>query len=135
MDYATFTSVFTEFSSASVYPQVQVEFWLAQAPLQLNAERLGANYDLAVMLYAAHNLVLSAKDAKAAAFGGVSGGASGVTSSKTVDKVTVSYDTGSSTIDGAGAWNLTTYGTRLYQLLRGANTGPFYVANRRSRIS
>ncbi len=135
MDHLTFVSIFPEFADISVYPEAQVGFWLSQAPKQLSEERLGGNYDLAVMLYAAHNLVLSAKDVKAASVGGVGGSASGIVSSKTVDKVTVSYDTGSATIDGAGAWNLTTYGTRLYQLLRGANIGPFYVPNRRARIS
>lgn len=135
MDHLTFTAAFPEFADISVYPAAQVSFWLGQAPKQLSEERLGANYDLAIMLYAAHNLVLSAKDMRAASAGGTGGSASGIVSSKTVDKVTVAYDTGASTIDGAGAWNLTTYGTRLYQLLRGANIGPFYVANRRFRIS
>ncbi|MFG1417179.1 DUF4054 domain-containing protein [Xanthobacter sp. V0B-10] len=135
VDYATFVAVFPEFASPATFPEAQVAFWLGQAPNQLSARRFGANFELACMLFAAHNLALGAKDAKAAAFGGVGGGASGVTSSKTVDKVTVSYDTGATTIAGAGAWNATSYGTRLYKMIQAANTGPYYIPNRRARIT
>lgn len=135
VDYATFVSVFPEFASTAIYPEAQVAFWLGQAPNQISEARFGASFDLGCMLFAAHNLALSARDVKAAGAGGISGGASGITSSKTVDKVTVSYDTGSATITGAGAWNLTTYGTRLYKMIQAANTGPHYIANRRVRIT
>ncbi|MDQ0507405.1 DUF4054 domain-containing protein [Xanthobacter agilis] len=135
VDYATFVAAFPEFASTMTFPEAQVAFWLGQAPNQISERLFGANYNLASMLFAAHNLALGAKDAKAAAFGGIGGSSSGLTSSKTVDKVTVSYDTGSTTITGAGAWNLTTYGTRLYKMMQGAYSGPFYAANRRARIT
>lgn len=135
VDYATFVAVFPEFASPATYPEAQVAFWLGQAPNQISEVRFGKSFDLGCMLFAAHNLALGARDAKAAAAGGISGSASGVTSSKTVDKVTVSYDTGATTIAGAGAWNATSYGTRLYKMMQGANTGPVYVANRRARIT
>lgn len=135
VDYATFVAVFPEFASAANYPEAQVAFWLGQAPNQLSEARFGKSFDLACMLFAAHNLAMGAKDAKAAATGGISGGASGVVSSKTVDKVTVSYDTGAVTVAGAGAWNATTYGQRLYKMIQAAHSGPLYVPNRRGRIA
>ncbi len=135
VDYATFVSVFPEFASPATYPEAQVAFWLGQAPNQISEARFGRSVDLGCMLFAAHNLALGAKDAMAAAGGGISGSASGVVASKTVDKVTVSYDTGATTIVGAGAWNATTYGQRLYKMIQAANTGPHYISNRRLRIT
>lgn len=125
--YTSFVAVFAEFADTSAYPQASVEFWLSQAPFQLNANRLRNSYDLAVMLFTAHNLALGRRDARSAAGGGIPGQATGPTSSKTVDKVSVSYDTGATTYDGAGEWNATTYGQRLYRLLRAVGAGPLYV--------
>ena len=56
------------------------------------------------------------KDSKAASAGGIPGSSSGVQSSKSVDGVSVSYDTTVATVEGAGNLNLTTYGTRFAEL-------------------
>lgn len=125
--YNSFVAVFTEFSDAAAYPQTTVEFWIGQAAFQLNANRLRNSYDLAVMLFTAHNLVLGKRDTRAAAGGGTPGQVSGPQSSKAVDKVSVSYDTGAVTYPGAGEWNATSYGQRLYRLMRAAGAGPVYV--------
>lgn len=125
--YQSFVAVFAEFANTSAYPQTTVEFWLGQAPFQLNANRLRNSYDLAVMLFVAHNLVMGARNARADAGGGTPGQVSGPQSSKAVDKVSASYDTGAVTYPGAGEWNATSYGQRLYRLLRAAGAGPVYV--------
>lgn len=133
--YNDFVAAFPEFSNETVYPQSQFNFWQAQAYLQLNAARFGASLDLAVMLFVAHNLVLSAQAKKSAASGGgVVSTSSSLVASKAVDKVNVSYDTTTTTIAGAGLWNATVYGQRLYQMIRTFGAGLLYIPNKRVAI-
>jgi len=130
--YADFTMAFPEFSDGSVFPQGRVNFWIQSAYLQLNAKRFENLLDLGVMLFVAHNLVLSARDEAATKAGGLPGQASGPQSSKSVDKVSVSYDTGATIIKDGGAWNATSYGQRLYTMIKGLNAGPVFIAGRNS---
>lgn len=123
---ASFRTMFPEFTDTAKFPDAQINAWLDQAPNQLSASRLGKSYDLAVMLFIAHNIVLSARAVASAAGSGVPGQATGPVSSKSVDKVSVSYDTGATAIGRAGAWNATSYGQRLYTLLRACGAGPLY---------
>lgn len=133
--YSDFVTAFPEFSDATVYPQAQFDFWEAQAYLQLNAGRFGASLDLAVMLFVAHNLVLSAQAKKSAqSGGGVVTTSSSLVASKAVDKVSVAYDTTTTTIAGAGLWNATVYGQRLYAMIRAFGAGPAYFPNKRFAI-
>lgn len=74
--------------------------------------------DQGIELCTAHHLVLAARDEATAAIGGTPGQVTGPQSSKAVDKVSASYDTGAATIDDAGMWNLTTYGVRYLTLAR-----------------
>lgn len=123
---ASFRVMFPEFTDTTKFPTAQIDAWLAEAPNQLNASRLGRSYDLAVMLFVAHNIVLSARGVASASGSGVPGQATGPVTSKTVDKVSVSYDTGATALGRAGAWNATSYGQRLYTLLRACGAGPLY---------
>lgn len=125
---ASFRADFPEFASTTTYPDAMVSVWLAAAGNLLDAARWGALLDLGTELFIAHNLVLGARDQKAATNGGTGGAASGVMSSKSVDKVSVSYDTGAGTIEGAGAWNLTTYGVRYLQLARLVGAGGLQIS-------
>jgi hypothetical protein len=120
-----FLSVFPEFDGPN-YQISQINFWIPQAYNQLNAQRFGVTLDLAAMLFVAHNLVLGARDATVAANGGIPGMASGPVNSKGVDKVHVGYDTGATLLAGAGYWNATSYGQRLYRMMV-ANGGFVYV--------
>lgn len=122
----SFRVMFPEFTDSVKFPDAQINAWLDQAPNQLNTNRLGKSYDLAVMLFIAHNIVLSARAVVSASGSGVPGQAQGPVSSKTVDKVSVSFDTGATAIGRAGAWNATSYGQRLYTLLRACGAGPIY---------
>ncbi|MBB4017377.1 hypothetical protein GGR16_002406 [Chelatococcus caeni] len=117
MDVATFRQTFPEFSSETTYPDAQITFWLGLGEKLLNACRWGDVLDYALALFAAHNLVLEAQAQRTAAAGGIPGQSSGATSSKTVDKVSVSYDVNAGIVAGAGHWNLTTYGTRFIDLV------------------
>ncbi len=133
--YNDFVAAFPEFSDATVYPQSQFDFWAAQAYLQLNAARFGASLDLAVMLFVAHNLVLSAQAKKSATSGGgVVSTSSSLVASKAIDKVSVSYDTTTTMIAGAGLWNATVHGQRLYAMIRAFGAGLLYVPNKRVAI-
>lgn len=64
----------------------------------------------AMCLYVAH--YLSAHGSSSSA------GVMGVVSGKSVDGASVSYDTATTSEQGAGFWNSTTYGRELYQLMR-----------------
>lgn len=130
-----FVAAFPEFGNTTIYPTAQFDFWSSQAYLQLNAGRFGASLDLGAMLFVAHNIVLSAQATKSAASGGGAvAGTSGLVAAKAVDKVSVSYDNATATTAGAGLWNATVYGQRLYAMMRAFGVGPLYVANRRFAI-
>lgn len=118
MDAATFRTDFPEFSDTAVYSDAQVEFWLNVAVSLVNPCVWGELTNQGQELVAAHHLVLGARDQKAASVGGIPGLVNGPQSSKSVDKVSAGYDTGAVTIDGAGFWNMTTYGIRYITLAR-----------------
>ncbi|MGY0790955.1 DUF4054 domain-containing protein [Azospirillum argentinense] len=129
--YQTFITAFPEFSNSTTFPQGQFDFWSAQAYAQLNAKRLGNQLDLAVMLFTAHNLALSAPNVTAAAVGGAPGTITGPLTSKAVGPASASFDAGKVADERAGEWNLTQYGVRLWRLLKAKSLGPVYAAGPR----
>jgi hypothetical protein len=84
--------------------------------------------DTGVMLLTAHYLVFAAKDQMAAEAGGVPGEATGNISSKSVDKVSVSYDSSAITASGASDLALTSYGLRHLRLSRMFGAGGLQIA-------
>ncbi|GAA7770968.1 hypothetical protein RN01_29820 [Cupriavidus sp. SHE] len=109
---------FPEFADDTKYTDASVEFWLTVSESLVNPCRWGVLTDQGIELCTAHHLVLAARDEATAAIGGTPGQVTGPQSSKAVDKVSASYDTGAATIDDAGMWNLTTYGVRYLTLAR-----------------
>lgn len=127
VDRSTFTAVFPEFADTVKFPGAAVDFWITQAAGLYPSDRYGAQTDLVTMLYVAHNLTLGVLGAS----GG--GGASfAPVSSKSVGSVSKTLDTSAVTSAGAGIWNGTGYGQRLYALLRGFSTGGFYRPSQRA---
>jgi hypothetical protein len=124
---ATFRTSFTEFTSATIYPDADVQFWLTYAGLLLNANRWKSMLDLGTSLFIAHNLVLEQQAKASAANGAPPGLSSGIVSSKSVDKVSISYDTNSAAEKDAGQWNLTIYGQRYFRLMKMFGAGPLQV--------
>jgi len=122
-----FRADYPEFSSTSVYPNAQLQYWLTLAPLLMNADRWGALMDMGTELFMAHHITLEAKAMAEAKNGGIPGITTGPVSSKSADKVSISYDVGSSIVPDAGHWNLTIYGTRFIQLLRMFGAGPIQL--------
>lgn len=126
-----FRTAFLEFASTDTYPNATVQFWITQAYLNLNECYLGASMDLAVMLFVAHNVVMSAKNAAMTSAGGVAGDVAGPISSKSVGGVSKSYDVGVVSLAGAGPYNATTYGQRLYKMMQAYSAGPTYIPSPR----
>lgn len=140
---AQFRSDFPEFADVAKFPNATVTFWLNIASLMLSQDRFGPSaievwpvsapfptltiFDYAVELFVAHNLSLGVPTAAQAAAGLGPGMVGGLATSKSVDKVSVSYDVNVGIVQGAGHWNLTIYGLRLYQLLLMFGAGPIQV--------
>lgn len=114
---AQFRADFPEFADATKYPDASVNFWLNIAATRLDPVRWADMLDPGTELFVAHQVVLSARNAKSA----------GVTvapiASKSVDKVSVSYDTSAVRLDNAGHWAATNYGQQFWQLLQMAGAG------------
>lgn len=119
-----FRAAFVEFSSQASYPSPQVSFWLTAASAQLDPGRWGALLDQGTYLFTAHNLSIQAKQIKTAAMGGVPGQAAGPLNSKSVDKVSMAFDTASAAEEGGGHWNMTIYGQQYLRLAKMVGAGP-----------
>ena len=124
---ADFRAKFPEFNSSTTFPTSQIEFWLDVAYKMLNASRWGNMLDVGAMLYTAHNIVLEGRAQSEASGGNIPGFNRGIVNSKSVDKVSVGYDTSHGTEEGAGHWNLTIYGSRLYRYIKMFGAGPIQI--------
>ena len=116
MTIAEFRQRYPSFTSA-LYPDSAVQIRLALADKFFSEtlwnDPLIRNH--AMGLYTAHYLEF--QGSKASGGSGTNGAVMGVVSSKSVDGVSVSYDTGSSAWAGAGFWNATPYGRELWDLM------------------
>lgn len=115
MTPAEFRLAYPEFSDPVKYPDPMIQAYLTLAAGMLPAELWGDSLDLGVGLFVAHNVVLAQRRFAASTTGNGSGvgGVVGPISSKTVDKVSVSYDTKAVTVENGAFWNTTAYGVEL----------------------
>ena len=124
---AQFRVNFPGFMDALANSDDQINFWLSIAAALLPADRLGSMYWLATQYFIAHNLSVE----QIATAGGLNGGPAGISrgpvSSESGPAVSVSYDTSSGLPENAGHWALTTYGTRLLDMIRRRGAGPMQV--------
>ncbi|MGJ3536482.1 DUF4054 domain-containing protein [Citrobacter portucalensis] len=112
-----FRTDFPQFADTTKYPDAQVQFRLNLADMLMSESLYGSTmFPYVVELYVAHYMALFAQDQRSTAAGGSGGNASGVQSSKSVDKVSVSYDNSMTLNPDAGFWNNTRYGAEFYQL-------------------
>lgn len=127
-----------EFASTTAYPDVVVAYFLALANLLLNVAVWGVSpaaatnppvalIDFGLELFVAHNLVYEKQSMDAATRGATPGLTTGPISSKSVDKVSISYDTAGGLQLDAGHWNDTTYGKRFINLARMLGSAPIQV--------
>jgi len=124
MDAATFKTIFPEFSATA---DATITFFITVGNGLLNVERLDTSLEYGLALFTAHHVAIANKDSAAATAGAIPGTVGGVVTSKSVDKVSVSYDGTLGSYEGAGFWNQTNYGVRFYQLARMVGAGGYQV--------
>ncbi|MDR5616908.1 DUF4054 domain-containing protein [Arsenophonus sp.] len=111
-----FRDDFPQFNDEVKFPDVQIQFRLNLADKFLNENVSGSDvFPYWVGLFVAHYLTLYVIDARSLQVGGVGSSSSGVATSKSVDKVSVSYDNSFTLNPNAGFWNNTRYGAEFYQ--------------------
>ena len=128
MDLTQFRTDFPEFASTAMYPDAVITFEIGIATQMLNADRWGTMLNYGIELWVAHSLVLAAQAAEDSALGNTPGEVNGPTTAKGVDKVSVSYDAQSVSLENAGYWNLTRYGIRFLQIARMMGAGGIQLA-------
>lgn len=109
---------FPQFSDESKYPEAVIQFRLNLADTLIDGSAMGNMFPYLAELFVAHYMVLQAADTAAGALGGAGGSTSGVVASKSVDKVSVSYDNSSTLNADAAFWNFSRYGAEFWQLLQ-----------------
>lgn len=125
---ASIRALYPEFSNTSKYPDIMITNWVTVAASMINAARWGELTDYGTSLFVAHRLAVQARAVRAAQFGKTPGEATGPVTSKGVDKVNVSYDVSSVVEEGAGFWNLTTYGQEYIRQARLMGAGGMELA-------
>ena len=110
-----FRADFPEFSDTSRYPDSIISFYLGLADTALDQDKHGDQFIYLSELFTAHYVDLRGKAlAVASVSGAVNSSGGGVLSSKSVDKVSASYDTSGIVNPDAGFWNDTGYGREFY---------------------
>ncbi|MCT8354038.1 DUF4054 domain-containing protein [Photorhabdus kayaii] len=110
-----FRTDFPEFSDETFYPDVAINFYLSQADNLLDQNVHGDQFVYLAELFTAHYVELRGKATAGATTGGrVNTAGGGVLTSKSVDKVSMSYDTSGIINSDAGFWNNTAYGREFF---------------------
>jgi hypothetical protein len=107
-----------QFTDPVKYPEAQIQFRLNLADVLLSENITGKEvFPYLAELFVAHYMALQAADNRSAAIGGAGGANSGVVTSKSVDKVSMGYDSSATLNPDAGFWNNSRYGSEFYQLI------------------
>lgn len=117
-DIGLFRTKFPEFSNVDVYPTSTIEAWAEIGCLLISCRVWKRAWFRGMALYIAHQITIEAQNVKLAANGGVPGTFGGVANSKAVGSASVGYDSASTSVEGAGFYNLTNYGKQFYQLVK-----------------
>lgn len=123
VDADQFRTDFPEFADTTQYPDAVVNLWLSVGVLSLPVDRWDTLYNIGLELFTAHHLTIASKNTGAASAGGVPGSVQGPIASKSVDKVSVSYDAGAVSLTDGGFWNMTSYGIQFLQMARMIGAG------------
>lgn len=116
-----FRAQFPEFT-VDKYSDQTVGVWITTAGHMMNAGRWASLLPYGTALYVAHHLA-----SKMGLPGGGVASQGGAVASKSVDKVSVGYDTGASTVEGANHWNTTRYGVEYASLARMIGAGGLQI--------
>lgn len=117
-----FRQMFSMFADEDKYPDAMIQMWLDQAPCDPLV--WGKRYQLGTLLWTAHELAKFGPDGLASAS---IAGQTGVPNNKSVDSVSIGYDTTLSKVEGAGPYNLTIYGQQFWQLAQYVGAGSIPV--------
>ena len=109
-----FRADFPEFSDKTRYPDTSVNFYLTQADNLLEQARFGDKFVYLAELFTAHYTEIRGRRSAQAALGGVNSSGGGILTSKSVDKVSASYDVSGIINPDAGFWNNTDYGREFF---------------------
>jgi len=109
-----FRADFPEFSDKTRYPDTSVNFYLTQADNLLEQARFGDQFVYLAELFTAHYTEIRGRRSAQAALGGVNSSGGGILTSKSVDKVSASYDVSGIINPDAGFWNNTDYGREFF---------------------
>lgn len=109
-----FRTDFPEFSDKTRYPDTSVNFYLTQADNLLDQARFGDQFVYLAELFTAHYTEIRGRRSAQAALGGVNSSGGGILTSKSVDKVSASYDVSGIINPDAGFWNNTDYGREFF---------------------
>ena len=108
-----FRTIFPEFADADAYPDARITFALTEAGLRLLPGVWGDLLDSGLAYYTAHRLALASPLTKGSGDQPATAAvlqAPGLVTSKAVGPVSKSMDVSVGAVDGAGEFNLTTYG-------------------------
>lgn len=122
-----FRKMFPAFADSSVYIDEHVQPMIDIGNSVLPYCRWGQYYLRGVGLFVAHNLALDRMTQLQAQRGGAPGFGIGLVSSKSVNGVSVSYDTGVGSLTDGADLNLTIFGLQLLRLARMVGAGPIQV--------
>ena len=113
-----FRALFPQFADTTKFPDARVAARLAVADRLLNESVTGPDlFPYFCGLFVAHYMALDAADNRSVAAGGAGGANSGILTSKSVDKVSMSYDASMTMDPNAGFWNNSRYGSEFYEYL------------------
>ncbi|EMN1953301.1 TPA: DUF4054 domain-containing protein [Citrobacter koseri] len=113
-----FRTDFPQFSDETKYPTPMIQARISLADVLMSESRFGEDiFPYVVELFVAHYMALYAADQRGTAAGSAGGANSGVQTSKSVDKVSVSYDASVTLNPDAGFWNNTRYGSEFWEYL------------------
>lgn len=113
-----FRANFPQFADETKYPTPIIQMRLNLADVLLSEARFGEDiFPYIAGLYVGHYLYLYAADMRGALVGSSGGANNGVQTSKSVDKVSVSYDASATLDPNAGFWNNSRYGSEFWEYL------------------
>lgn len=127
MDIAKFRASFPEFVDESVYTDGMLGFWSGVGEKMLNARRWDDLLEEGLFLFVAHHASLAAIRVGNSEFGDNPDSGLERISNKSLDGVSVSYDTSSTALNDAGNYNATSYGRQFWQLAMIVGTGGYQI--------
>ncbi|NMP26852.1 DUF4054 domain-containing protein [Rahnella sp. SAP-1] len=113
-----FRELFPQFADTTKFPNIRIAARLAVADRLLNENVTGTDlFPYFCGLFVAHYMALDVADNRSVAVGGAGGANSGILTSKSVDKVSMSYDASMTMDPDAGFWNNSRYGSEFWEYL------------------